>query len=137
MPENRIQVNTGAKTYTIYDSDDEVLGRFKFNPSDFGIIQRAEKVQETLSGLKLGENTDDLFKFDKIVKEQFDFLLNYSVSDTLFAKATPTTLLESGELFFENVFDAITGLINESVQSRTEMMKKRIQEATASYTTGT
>lgn len=136
MPENKIKVNTGAKTYTIYDSDDEVLGKFKFNPSDFGIIQRAEEVQKKLSEIKIaGENADELFAIDTIIKEQFDYLLNYPVADTLFSKATPTTFLENGELFFESVLGAITELIEESVKSRSEKARQRIQEATAAYKT--
>ena len=131
--ENKIVVDTGARTYTIYDSDEDMLGKFKFNPSDFGIIKRVEKAQSKLETLGEVENTDDLFAADETIKSVFDEMMNYPVSDSLFTKATPTTLLENGKFYFETVFEAITQLISNTVEDRAKKSRKRIAEATAQY----
>lgn len=131
----RIKVNTGAKTYELVDNDDSVIGSFRFNPLDFDIIDRAEKVDEVFKNLQVKEKGEAAMKqLTTVIKEQFDYLLNYPASDSIFAKCSPVTIIDDdGTLYYETVLESITALLVEVATRREEAMKKRIELATASY----
>ena len=137
MSENIIKISTGAKKYELQDADGEVIGEFKFNPSDVGIMERYDKVVDWFNAIELPEDfgVAEAIELSSGVKEQLDFLFGYPVSEGLFAKCNPLSPTESGDLYFEAVVDALLTVINKEMDQRIEKKVKRIQKATSKYQT--
>lgn len=135
MAENmKLSVDTGSILVDI-DDKGEVIGQFRFNPADIDIVRRYEKVVEALEAITFSNNTDadEMFKASDEVKKQMDYLLNYNVSNEIFAKCNPFTLTDSGDFYVEKVFEEIGGLIEEKMNKRLEKKKAKIRKATAAY----
>lgn len=129
-----LHVDTGSQLFNIDDKGD-IIGQFKFNPSDPNILRRYEQVVEKLEAIDIPEDAtqEQLFSATDEIQVQLDFLLNYKVSDQIFSKANPLTPLESGEFYFENVVNAIGSIIESVTDQRIEKKLKKIQNATAKY----
>lgn len=125
-----LNVDTGSILVEVKDKG-EKIGEFRFNPCDLDIAKRYEKVADVLSNLKVSDDPDmdEVFAFSDKVKEQFDYLLNYKVSDAIFAKCNPLTPLADGELYYVKVLDGIVGLFEQTTNQR----MSKINEATAKY----
>lgn len=126
----RLNVDTGSVLIEVMDRD-EKIGEFRFNPCDLDIAKRYEQVAKTFENMKVSENPDmeEVFAFSDKIKEQFDYLLNYKVSDAIFAKCNPLTPLSDGEYYYIRVLDGIVGLFEKTTNQRTA----RINKATAKY----
>lgn len=134
--EIKAKVDTGAIRVHLGDEFDEELGSFKFIPTDLGIIERYDNVMKEFEKMEFDE-TDEIEGFKKLsnqVLELFDFLLNYKVSDTLFAKCNPLTVVNNGDFYFETCLETIGGIIEDTFNERLEKKKARIKKATAKYT---
>lgn len=125
-----LNVDTGSILVEVKDKG-EKIGEFRFNPCDLDIAKRYEKVADVLSNLKVSDDPDmdEVFAFSNKIKEQFDYLLNYKVSDAIFVKCNPLTPLADGELYYVKVLDGIVGLFEQTTNQR----MSKINEATAKY----
>lgn len=125
-----LNVDTGSILVEVKDKG-EKIGEFRFNPCDLDIAKRYEKVADVLSNLKVSDDPDmdEVFAFSDKIKEQFDYLLNYKVSDAIFAKCNPLTPLADGKLYYVKVLDGIVGLFEQTTNQR----MSKINEATAKY----
>lgn len=125
-----LNVDTGSILVEVKDKG-EKIGEFRFNPCDLDIAKRYEKVADVLSNLKVSDDPDmdEVFAFSDKIKEQFDYLLNYKVSDAIFAKCNPLTPLADGGLYYVKVLDGIVGLFEQTTNQR----MSKINEATAKY----
>lgn len=137
---NKIKVNTGFKTYDIVDQDDKVLGQFTFNPSDTGIAHRYKEVIESLEKLELNAETDEeedfsdtLKKVESVIFEKFNYLLGANVAETFFRITGPLSPLENGQLFIENVLEAIGNVISIETGNRVKHVDNVIKKHTAKY----
>ncbi len=135
MSENIIKISTGAKRYELQDADGEVIGKFKFNPSDVGIIERYEKVADWFNAIEIGEEfgLPEAIDLSNGIKEQFDYLFGYPVSTGLFTKCNPLSPTENGDFFFEVVVDALVSVVSKETDMRMDKKIKRIQKAVAKY----
>ena len=129
-----LHVDTGAQIINI-DDKGEIIGQFRFNPTDLDIVKRYEKVVEKISAITLPEEPDekDILAVSDEIKDSFDYLLNYKVSDGIFAKCNPLTPIANGDFYFENVMDGIANLIEKTMNQRIEKKREKIQKATAKY----
>lgn len=129
-----LHVDTGAQIINI-DDKGEIIGQFRFNPTDLDIVKRYEKVVEKISAITLPEEPDekDILAVSDEIKDSFDYLLNYKVSDGIFAKCNPLTPITNGDFYFENVMDGIANLIEKTMNQRIEKKREKIQKATAKY----
>lgn len=129
-----LSIDTGSVLINI-DDKGEIVGSFKFNPSDLDIAKRYEKVVSALDAITLSDNPDpdDVFAISDELKRQIDYLLNYNVSSEIFAKCNPLTLTEDGDFFVEKVIDGIAGLIEKMMDQRIQKKKAKIKKATAKY----
>lgn len=129
-----LSVDTGS---VIVDIDDkgEVIGHFKFNPTDLDIVRRYEKVIASLETITVPEDADAdaILAVSDEIKKQMDYLLNYEVSSGIFATCNPLTLTENGDFYCENVIEGIGGLIEKIMDARIEKKTAKIQKATAKY----
>lgn len=128
-----LHVDTGSQLFNI-DDKGEIIGQFRFNPADPNIARRYEQVIEKLNAITISDNApqEEMFAATDEIQKQLDYLLNYKVSDQIFAKANPLTPLESGEFYFENVVNAIAKIIETVTDKRLKKLEK-VQKATAKY----
>ncbi len=129
-----LHVDTGAQIINI-DDKGEIIGQFRFNPTDLDIVKRYEKVVEKMSAITLPEEPDekDILAVSDEIKDSFDYLLNYKVSDGIFAKCNPLTPITNGDFYFENVMEGIANLIEKTMNQRIEKKRAKIQKATSKY----
>lgn len=138
---NVIKIDDGLKTYDIVNQDGKLLGQFSFNPSDTNIVRRHAEVLESLE--KLAQNVPDdtdasdsveaLKKMEDIIYEKVDYLLNADVARDFFAIMGPFTPLANGQMFLENVIDAIGQAISAETGARVKKLNARVRKHTAKY----
>ena len=129
-----LSVDTGSVLINV-DDKGEIIGQFRFNPSDMDIVRRYETVVDSLNAITIAEDAgaDELLKISDEIKKQFDYLLNYNVSEGIFAKCNPFSMTAGGDFYFENVLDGIAGLIEKTTNQRIEKKRKKIEKATSKY----
>ena len=127
-----LSVDTGSVLINV-DDKGEIIGQFRFNPSDMDIVRRYETVVDALNAITIAEDAgaDELLKISDEIKKQFDYLLNYNVSDGIFAKCNPFSITANGDFYFENVLEGIAGLIQNITNQRIDKKKEKIKEAIA------
>lgn len=130
----KLSVDTGSVLIEVEDRG-EKIGEFRFNPADIDIVRRYEKVADFLDRSQISETagSEEVLEFADKLKEQFDYLLNYKVSDALFAKCNPLTPLANGDFYCEHVLEGIAGMIEKETGQRLAKKKAKIQKATAKY----
>ena len=91
----KLSVDTGSVLIDI-DDKGEVIGRFRFNPNDLDIVKRYEQVSKEFEKIVLPEEPsyEEILSVSDRIREQMDYLLNYKVSDDIFAKCNPLTLTD-------------------------------------------
>ncbi len=122
--ENKMRLSTPVKTYSFYDQNDEFLFELRFDPSDIGIMERAEEVEKRLESLQPKDETEVL-NASKEVKKQIDYLLNTQAADRIFAVSNPFSLLDSGKFFVEEVLGAINKLIEKEMKGKMKKVSRR------------
>lgn len=129
-----IEVDTGSVTVEIRDKG-VAIGTFEFNPNDLDIVKRYENVIEELQKMNFPEDSDEtaVFALSDEIKKQFDYLLNYNVSESIFCKCNPLTLTTSGDFYCENVLEQIAGVIEKVTEQRIKRKQAKIKKATAKY----
>lgn len=137
-----INFDDGFKTFTVNGDENRVV---RFNPSDFGILTRAEETEQAFNeiGSKLESmgNTDEvsveqiaqvLRETESDVKRQFDYMFNSSVSDVLFVGQSPIAIV-NGEFLFKRILDAIMPIIVESINEEKKKAEKKMAKYTEQY----
>lgn len=129
-----LSVDTGSILVNV-DDNGEIIGQFRFNPNDPDIVKRYEKVIDVIKGITVEEDGDEkeIFRISDTIKEQFDYLLNYKVSEGIFGTCNPLTLLSNGDFYFENVMEGIGNLIETVADMRLKKKMTKIKKATAKY----
>lgn len=136
---NTIVIDDGRKTYEIVNKQGEVIGRFAFNPADLGIATRYDKVIDRVNAIQLPADITvdqlsvELQKVQDEVCECLDYLLNDKVSENFFSIMNPLTPLANGQLFVENVLDAIGTIVEEETGARMKKVNSKIKKYTQKY----
>lgn len=119
----------------IVNSQGAVTGSFLFNPTDFDIVKRCEKVADFFTGFQPseGESMESVDIASSQIKEQFDYFLDSDASATLFAHCNPLTLREDGSLYFEYVFETIAKFIEAEFGVRTKKIEAKVRKYTGKY----
>lgn len=136
MEEMKLTVDTGAVNIAVQDeADGSVIGSFKFIPTDMDIIRRYGKVVDYFNGVTFPENPseEEYLKLDDEIRGQLDYLLNGSVSEGVFAKCAPLTMISNGDFFFETIIEGIGKLIEKTMKTRIDKKMKRVKAATSKY----
>ncbi len=130
-----LQVTTGAQLIDLLNESGRKIGEFEFVPTDTGIIERYKGVAQFFDNYTFPKNPteDDFMALENSVREQFDLLFGYNVSEGMFGKCGALTVVEDGDFFFEKVLDGITGLIEQTMKTRVEKKKQKIRKYTAKY----
>ena len=130
-------INTGTTPVLIKDENGNELGTIVFNPSDLDIARRFDKVLQELEEMELKEDNEveEFFKLSEKIKNSFDYLMNYKVSDVLFSRCNPFTPLPNGDFFCEHILTVIAEMIEEITDQRIKKKEAKIKKRTAKYTT--
>lgn len=131
----QIRIDTGSVDYEVIDKNGNVIGEFEFVPTDVGILNRYEKVIDFFNSKKFSDSIkeNELIEFSNEIKEQFDYLFNYPVSDGLFAKCDPLTVTANGDFFFEAAIDAIAKVIESTMKKRVDKKLAMVKKVTEKY----
>ena len=123
------------ETIEIKNSKGEATGEFLWNPTDFDIIKRYDKVREYFENMKTDGDTDEnaAMKISDDIKENFDYLLNSKASETLFKNCNPLTPRGNGELYAEYVLNIIVKFIEKEMDTRLKKAKTRADKYTKKY----
>ena len=136
MEKLTLKVNTGAVTVNVENENGKKIGEFEFVPTDTDILKRYGSVVDFFNNVSFEENEvneETVKKFSDQIREQFDHLFNYPVSDSIFSKCGPLTPVQNGDFFFEVVLDGIRCIIEKVTNERVEKKMKKIRKATAKY----
>lgn len=132
----RIQINDGSKSYEIVNQNDKVLGVFAFNPSDMNIIDKYNDVVESLKTATEKMSTgkeEELTEASSLIREKMDILFGDDTSRTFFSITGPLTPLSNGQLFVENVLEAIGAIVEKEMNVRVKKVRERMDKYTAKY----
>lgn len=105
------------------------------------IVNRHQEVIKSLNELKKefsnkSENKstyEQIEELDNIVYEKFDYLFGAKVSDVIFSIMGPFSVLESGQLFFEHVLNAISAVIEADANKKAKKALSKIKKHTQKY----
>lgn len=128
-------IDDGLKTFTFSNLKNEVFAEFAFNPTDTSIIERYEKVVDAFNGIEIqgADVTKEYNRIAQTFKEQFDFLLNRDVSESLFRVYSPITIFADGDFFAEKVIEKIGDAIEKEMDVRLKKKAKKIAKYTNKY----
>lgn len=136
MQELKLKVNTGAVLVAVENENGRKIGEFEFIPTDADIVNRYGKVVDFFNHVEFRKDADKIEavrQFSEQIREQFDYLFNYPVSEHIFGQCGPLTPTQDGDFFFEHVLEEICGLIEQMMNTRLEKKMKKIRNATAKY----
>lgn len=140
-----LKAKIGVQHVEVRDERDTVIGEFDFIPTDSDLFRRYGEVIDFFNQLsakgaefKSDDNGEDFTRWinetSDSIAHQFDFLLGYgNVSEELFAKCGPLTVIESGDFYFEHILEGIGGLIEQVFQRRVDKKLKKVRKATSKY----
>lgn len=131
----KLKVDTGKIVVPIEDTDGEILGKMSFIPTDTDILKRYGSVVDFFNNTKFFDDisNEEIVEYSENVKKQFDYLFGYNVSESLFQKCGPLTVVSNGDFFFENVLDGIIGIMEAITNERVEKKMEKVRRATAKY----
>lgn len=131
---NDIIIDDGSKVYDIKNKRGEILGKFTFRPSDTNIVNRYEEVVEFFNSFKMPEDTEQVIKVaEKEMTEKMSYLIGGDAGEAFFSIMGPFSALASGELFVENVLNAVANVIERELSVRTKKVQRRMNKYVAKY----
>lgn len=139
-----LNFDDGYKEFSINNDPNRVI---RFNPSDFSIIERiktaydeidkATKIDDDIELKSDGTPVEELGKAAEIVKgindtikNQIDYIFNSTVSDMVFGKQSPLSMVK-GVPLWERFLNVIIPVIQKEVKAEQEASRKRISKYTS------
>lgn len=128
-----IHFDDGFKTYVLNGDESKVI---KVNVTDFGIVDRFEKVKKDLEHLAdkttLSQSTDEseMQQTDRIIREKINYIFGSDVSSVAFGSVccfSPS----NGMPVFVNFVNAIMPVIEKEMQVETDKMQLNIDKYTS------
>lgn len=131
----RIKINDGYKSYEIVNQDDKVLGIFRFNPADSNIVEKYNDIVESLKAVTAPDGSDEesISKASCLIREKMNDLFGEDTSKTFFSITGPLSPLSNGQLFAENILEAIGAIIEKEMEVRVKKVRERMNKYTDKY----
>ena len=131
----KLQIDYGYKTYDIEDSEGNVVGSIRFNPSDMGMVGRWNEAQKRIEEMLSGNiNTpEEVYKADCFVKDQLDYIFAAPVAEVLFAGQSAVSIRADGSMLLESVLEALAPIIQDAQQAAGKASAQRMANHTAKY----
>lgn len=131
---NDIIIDDGIKVYNIKNKQGKMLGKFEFRPSDTNIVKRYEDVVEFFNNFTVPEDTEQAIQTaEKEMTDKMSYLIGGDAGEAFFSIMGPFSALSSGELFIENVLNAISKVIEKEMSVRTQKVQRRMNKYVAKY----
>lgn len=131
---NVIVVDDGSKAYDIVNKRGKKLGVFEFRPSDTNIVKRYEEVVDFFNNFHVPDDTDQAMQTaEKEITDKMSYLIGGDAGEAFFSIMGPFSALSSGELFIENVLNAISKVIEKEMSVRTQKVQRRMNKYVAKY----
>ena len=133
-----IKFSTGAKRYALNDDETNVI---TVNVNDVNIPKRMKECQKTLDSIQaefksIGEPTpEQLFEYDKRIKEAIDFAFGTDVSSHAFGEMNCLSPTVSGRLLFVEFFDAFLPVVLEDIKAFSKNVNPKVSKKVEAYTT--
>ena len=146
-----IEVDDGSVRVPIKNQLGEVIGEFRFRPTDFNIVKRYNKIagefDEVLKPLinanisPEGEGADEesikiLGEAEKKLFELVDYLFDGNASEAFFGKMNPFSPVNGGIFYCENVLESVGQFIAKKFDAEIKGMTARVNKYTHGYKTG-
>ncbi len=134
----RIKIDDGSKSYEIVNTEDRLIGTFTFNPSDTNIVQKYDAVVDSLDKyfdeIKGANFTKESFiaAQDAII-DKFSELVGEDASKTFFSICGPFTPMQNGNLYLQNVIEAVAGIIEKETQKRMKNVQSKMDKYLEGY----
>lgn len=126
-----LSFDSGIKEYTINGDPSRVI---RINPSDFGIIERAEKAKAVLDNLSIdpGEEhyAEAVLSMDRAVREQIDAIFGEGTSQTAFGDVNCVSLA-GGSPIFLNFLNAILPEVEKAITAERKKSEANIKKYTS------
>lgn len=144
---NNLSFEEGYKEFTVNGDPTRIV---RFNPADFGMLERFEIARGNISIAEkeigtdveidaAGEPIDELTRaagivtrINKIVREQIDFIFNSPVSDVVFGNQSPLSMV-GGVPFFQRFLNAAEPFIEKELKAEQAASQKRVSKYTKGY----
>lgn len=117
----------------IKNSDGEVTGILRWNPTDLDIVKRCEKVMGFFGNMEVKNDTSAIEIAAEEIKKQFDFMLGANASEELFKHCNPLSPRENGEFYCEYVLNVLVRFIESEFDVRLKRTSSRIKKYTDKY----
>lgn len=143
-------VDDGSITVPIKNTIGELVGEFKFRPTDFNIVKRyneiSEKFAEVIKPLAdanidvngEGEDEESMKILDEVEKNLFelvDYLFDGNMAEAFFGKMHAFSPVD-GKFYCENVLNAVGEFISRKFDSEIKKISTRVSKYTHGYKTG-
>lgn len=131
--ENKIIIDDGSKVYSIENKRGKKLGTFEFRPSDTNIVDRLDEVIEFFNNYKVPDGEDGVATAEKEITEKISYLINADAEESFFKVLGAFSPLENGELYVENVLNAVAKVIEREFKHRAKKVQRRMNKYVAKY----
>lgn len=148
--ELNIVVDDGSIIVPIKNTLGELVGQFRFRPTDFNIIKRYNKVADEFGNVvqplidanidQNGEGADK--ESEKLIDEAqsrlfdlVDYLFDGNAAEAFFGKMNAFSPVD-GKFYCENVLEAVGQFISAKFDEETKKVSSRIEKYTHGYKTG-
>lgn len=115
----------------IVDSDGNVTGRFRWNPSDLDIVKRFDSVVNFFNSMQVNENNAD--EISEAIKSQANYLLDSPDAAEELFHCNPLTPRSDGTYYFEYVFNTLAEFVKSELKVRVPKVTSRMKKYTAKY----
>lgn len=131
--ENEIIIDDGSKTYNIKNKRNETLGTFTFRPSDTNIVNRLDEVVDFLNNYNVPNTSDGAAMAEKEIVEKISYLIDADAEESFFKILGAFSPLANGELYVENVLNAISKVISKEFNHRSKLVQNHMNKYVAKY----
>ena len=134
----KIVIDDGREEYEIVNKFGDIIGKFRMNPSDMGMIRRYNAFGDEISSMTEGvsedmESEEILRKLESRLFVAFDDFFGSQVSHDIFGTTSPFSPMSNGELYFETVITAICSLIEQETGERLKKVNAKVAKYAAKY----
>ena len=149
MTDNTIVIDDGSVEVTVRNKNGDEIGRFSFQPTDLGIIERfnklatdfesitapLEKLDIASDGTVDSEDEGQLSALHEAEKKLFaacDSLFQSPVSTAFFSKTHPFSPI-GGRFFCETVLEALGKFVSAQFEREVKQINSRVGKYTKDY----
>ena len=115
----------------IVDSNGNVTGHFRWNPSDLDIVKRFDSVVNFFNSMQVNENNAD--EISEAIKNQANYLLDSPDAAEELFHCNPLTPRADGTYYFEYVFNTLADFVKSELKVRVLKVTSRMKKYTAKY----